>query len=171
MPKTAMKARLFARGLRTAQGSIRYVKPVRPTAARGLVAQVYQQIESDYGFLAPPITLHSPSPEVMAASWLMMRETLLASGRADRVMKEAVAYRCEAGVADGFGFLPGRCRRGGVRPQRVHRRRRTYRTHRVGQSDGGPTGGFPVPARESASPVATAWRLDTAARRTCSISQ
>jgi AhpD family alkylhydroperoxidase len=64
---------------------------VRPSAARGLVANVYQQIESDYGFLAPPITLHSPSPEVMAASWVMMRETLLASGRADRVTKEAVA--------------------------------------------------------------------------------
>jgi hypothetical protein len=52
---------------------------------------VYQQIERDWGFLAPPITLHSPSPEVMAASWLMMRETLLASGRADRVLKESVA--------------------------------------------------------------------------------
>jgi AhpD family alkylhydroperoxidase len=86
-----VRARLLARGLRTAQRSIRYVKPVRPSAARGLVAKVYHQIESDYGFLAPPITLHSPSPEVMAASWVMMRETLLASGRADRVMKEAVA--------------------------------------------------------------------------------
>jgi AhpD family alkylhydroperoxidase len=52
---------------------------------------VYQQVESDYGFLAPPITLHSSSPEVMAASWLMMRETLLASGRTDRVLKESVA--------------------------------------------------------------------------------
>ena len=77
--------------MRTAQGSIRHVKPVRPSAARGLVSKVYQQIERDYGFLAPPISLHSPSPEVMAASWLMLRETLLASGRADRVMKEAVA--------------------------------------------------------------------------------
>jgi AhpD family alkylhydroperoxidase len=86
-----MRGLLLARGLRTAQRSIRYVKPVRPSAARGLVAKVYQQIERDYGFLAPPITLHSPSPEVMAASWLMMRETLLASGRADRVTKESVA--------------------------------------------------------------------------------
>lgn len=86
-----MRARLLARGLRTAQRSIRYVEPVRPSAARGLVANVYQQIERDYGFLAPPITLHSPSPEVMAASWVMMRETLLASGKADRVTKEVVA--------------------------------------------------------------------------------
>jgi hypothetical protein len=86
-----MRGLLLARGLRIAQRSIKYVKPVRPSAARGLVARVYQQIERDYGFLAPPITLHSPSPEVMAASWLMMRETLLASGRADRVIKESVA--------------------------------------------------------------------------------
>jgi alkylhydroperoxidase family enzyme len=48
-------------------------------------------MERDWGFLAPPISLHSPSPEVMAASWLMMCETLLASGRADRVIKESVA--------------------------------------------------------------------------------
>jgi alkylhydroperoxidase family enzyme len=64
---------------------------VKPSAARGLVAKVYQQLENDYSFLAPPITLHSRSPEVMAASWLMLRETLLASGRADRVVKESVA--------------------------------------------------------------------------------
>jgi AhpD family alkylhydroperoxidase len=91
MPDTTVKARLLARGLRSAQGSIKYISPVRPSAARGLVAKVYQQVESDYGFLAPPITLHSPAPEVMAASWLMLRETLLASGRADRVVKEAIA--------------------------------------------------------------------------------
>jgi len=90
MPNT-LTARLLAKGLRSAQGSIRHVRPVRPSAARGLVATVYQQIEREYGFLAPPITLHSPSPEVMAASWLMMRETLLASGRADRVIKESIA--------------------------------------------------------------------------------
>jgi alkylhydroperoxidase family enzyme len=86
-----VRARLLAKGLRSAQGSIKYVSPVRPNEARGLVATVYQQMENDYGFLAPPITLHSPSPTVMAASWLMMRETLLASGRADRVVKESVA--------------------------------------------------------------------------------
>lgn len=91
MSSSPVATRLLAKGLRSAQGTIRYVRPVRPSAARGLVAKVYQQIESDYGFLAPPISLHSPSPKVMTASWLMLRETLLASGRADRVMKESVA--------------------------------------------------------------------------------
>jgi alkylhydroperoxidase family enzyme len=90
MPNTVVRACL-ARGLRSAQGSVKYVRPVRARAAGGLVANVYQQMERDFGFLAPPISLHSPSPEVMAASWLMMRETLLASGRADRVLKESVA--------------------------------------------------------------------------------
>ncbi|EHB56157.1 hypothetical protein MycrhDRAFT_3351 [Mycolicibacterium rhodesiae JS60] len=91
MPDNTVRARLIARGLRSAQGSIKYVDPVRPNEARGLVATVYQQMESDYGFLAPPITLHSPSPDVMAASWLLMRETLLASGRGDRLVKESIA--------------------------------------------------------------------------------
>jgi alkylhydroperoxidase family enzyme len=84
-------ARLLGRAMRSAQGAVKYVRPVRASAAGGLVAKVYQQMERDFGFLAPPISLHSPSPEVMAASWLMMRETLLASGRADRVLKESVA--------------------------------------------------------------------------------
>jgi hypothetical protein len=68
-------------------------------------------------------------------------------------------------------FLTGRRPRGGIRTTRLRRCRRTHRTHRVGQSDGGPTGGFPVPARECASPVVTAWRLNTAAGRLCSSSQ
>jgi AhpD family alkylhydroperoxidase len=84
-------ARLLGKAMRSAQGAVKYVRPVRASAAVGLVAKVYQQMERDFGFLAPPISLHSPSPEVMAASWLMMRETLLASGRADRVLKESVA--------------------------------------------------------------------------------
>jgi AhpD family alkylhydroperoxidase len=84
-------ARLLGKAMRSAQGAVKYVRPVRASAAVGLVAKVYQQMERDFGFLAPPISLHSPSPKVMAASWLMMRETLLASGRADRVLKESVA--------------------------------------------------------------------------------
>jgi len=84
-------ARLLGRAMRSAQGAVKYVRPVRARAAVGLVAEVYQQMERDFGFLAPPISLHSPSPEVMAASWLMMRETLLASGRAARVLKESIA--------------------------------------------------------------------------------
>jgi AhpD family alkylhydroperoxidase len=41
--------------------------------------------------LAPPVALHSPAPVPLAACWLMLRETLLVPGLADRAVKEAVA--------------------------------------------------------------------------------
>ncbi|MEV8513842.1 carboxymuconolactone decarboxylase family protein [Dactylosporangium sp. NPDC051484] len=70
---------------------VRHVTPVHPAAARGLVAEVYRQVERDFGMLAPPISLHSPAPDVMAAAWLILRESLLATRRAPRAAKEAVA--------------------------------------------------------------------------------
>jgi AhpD family alkylhydroperoxidase len=82
---------LLRRALRRAQAQIRYVRPVRPRVAQGLVAAVYRQVEADFGMLAPPISLHSPAPEVMAASWTMLRESLLADGLVGRGSKEALA--------------------------------------------------------------------------------
>ncbi|WP_158607989.1 carboxymuconolactone decarboxylase family protein [Nocardia panacis] len=70
---------------------VRYVSPLAPGAAKGRAAQVYRQVERDFGLLAPPIALHSPAPEVMAACWLMVRETLLATGRVPRELKETIA--------------------------------------------------------------------------------
>lgn len=70
---------------------IRHVTPVPPAAATGLVAQVYRQVERDFGMLAPPVSLHSPAPGALAATWAMLRETLIATGLADREAKEAVA--------------------------------------------------------------------------------
>lgn len=77
------------RGLSLAQ--VHHVAPVSFGAARGGVAQVYRELERDFGILAPPIALHSPAPDVLAASWLMLRETLLVPGLASRAEKEAVA--------------------------------------------------------------------------------
>lgn len=76
---------------------IRYVSPVRAAAADGLTAQVYRQLERDFGLLAPPVTLHSPAAEVLAASWLMLRESLLVTGVVDRPVKEAVATAVSLG--------------------------------------------------------------------------
>jgi AhpD family alkylhydroperoxidase len=70
---------------------VRYVSPVRRGAAQGLVGSVYEQVEREFGVLAPSLVLHSPAPEVLAASWLMLRETLLVSGKVSRAAKEAVA--------------------------------------------------------------------------------
>ncbi|MEU0565742.1 carboxymuconolactone decarboxylase family protein [Nonomuraea sp. NPDC005983] len=72
-------------------GQVRFVTPVPPSAAHGLVADVYAQVERDFGMLAPPVALHSPAPESLAAAWAMVRESLVVSGPLDRAVKEAVA--------------------------------------------------------------------------------
>jgi AhpD family alkylhydroperoxidase len=77
--------------LRGTRAQVRHITPVHPTDAQGLTARVYQQVQRDLGMLAPPITLHSPAPGALAASWLILRESLVASGRAGRTVKEAVA--------------------------------------------------------------------------------
>jgi hypothetical protein len=76
---------------------VRYVSPVRPGAAQGLVGRVYEQVEREFGVLAPSLVLFSPAPEVLAASWLMLRETLLATRRVSRTAKEAVATAVSLG--------------------------------------------------------------------------
>ncbi|KQV13835.1 hypothetical protein ASC99_32515 [Kitasatospora sp. Root107] len=64
--------------------------------ARDGVARVYRELERDFGVLAPPIALHSPAAGPLAASWLMLRETLLVAGLAERTTKEAVASAVSA---------------------------------------------------------------------------
>jgi len=91
-----MKNAIMANGLRRSLAQIRYVSPVMPGTARGLVASVYAQAESDFGMVAPPVALHSPAPSALAASWAMLRETLLVTGQADRVEKELVAATVSA---------------------------------------------------------------------------
>jgi AhpD family alkylhydroperoxidase len=70
---------------------VRHVAPVPIGAGPDLVRQVYRQVEQEFGVLAPPMALHSPAPQVLAASWLMLRETLIVTGQVDRAAKEAVA--------------------------------------------------------------------------------
>jgi AhpD family alkylhydroperoxidase len=87
---------LLASGVRRSLGQIRYASPVLPGAADGLVADVYAQAERDFGILAPPLVLHSPSPTSLAAVWLMLRETLLAAGEVGRAGKEVAAAAVSA---------------------------------------------------------------------------
>ncbi len=68
---------------------VRYVRPVPRDKAEGLVARVYDQMEADYA-LVPPVTLHSCVPELMAAVWAIVRESLVA-GPVSRARREAVA--------------------------------------------------------------------------------
>jgi AhpD family alkylhydroperoxidase len=82
---------LLRAALRKSLTGIQHVSPVPPHRARGLAASVYRQLERDFGLMAPPVALHSPSPTVMAACWLMLRESLVATGQVGRNTKEAVA--------------------------------------------------------------------------------
>src|SRR5689334_376789 len=92
---------LFARATRRiGMTHIRFVTPVPVQAATGRVAQVYRGMEADFGMVAPPLALHAPAPDTLAASWLMLREALLVPGLVDRAARETVA----AGVS-----LANRC--------------------------------------------------------------
>ncbi|GAA3795768.1 carboxymuconolactone decarboxylase family protein [Sphaerisporangium flaviroseum] len=97
---------------------VRHVTPVRPREATGLVTRVYAQVERDFGMLAPPMLLHSPAPEALAASWSILRESLLAGGLVARPVREAAATAVSLGNACPYcvdvhsatmdGLVPGR---------------------------------------------------------------
>jgi AhpD family alkylhydroperoxidase len=70
---------------------IRHLEDVRPAAtATGSVAEIYAQIQRDFGAVPDPFRLHSASPRLLAGVWGICRETLLAS-RAPRHLTELVA--------------------------------------------------------------------------------
>jgi AhpD family alkylhydroperoxidase len=68
---------------------VKHVHPVRPEAATGLVSAVYEQLARDFQLVAP-LTLTSPLPSLLAASWTLVRETLV-TGAVPRLEKELVA--------------------------------------------------------------------------------
>lgn len=86
-----MVAMLVRFAVRRSLNDTRHVRVVKRRHATGLVARVYRQVERDFKMLAPPVALHSAAPEALAAAWMVLRETLLAQGVAERVDKEAVA--------------------------------------------------------------------------------
>ena len=69
---------------------IKYVHPVKPASAKGLVAGVYAQVERDFGRVVEPFQLHSPLPKLLAGTWMVCRETELV-GFVPRATKEVVA--------------------------------------------------------------------------------
>ncbi|MET8850207.1 carboxymuconolactone decarboxylase family protein [Amycolatopsis sp. NPDC004625] len=86
-----MVAGLVRFAVRRSLRDTRYVRVVPRRRATGVVAEVYAQVERDFSMLAPPVALHSAAPEVLAAAWSVLRESLLAEGLAGRAAKEAVA--------------------------------------------------------------------------------
>jgi hypothetical protein len=78
-------ASLLAHGARRLSlRHIRRLAPVPPAGAPPAVRSVYDQVEAEFGMLAPPVALHAAAPEVLEAAWLMLRETLLAGHPGDR---------------------------------------------------------------------------------------
>ncbi|WDZ83316.1 carboxymuconolactone decarboxylase family protein [Micromonospora cathayae] len=73
------------------QRQVKYVTPVPPADAGGVVADVYAQAAEEMRLVTPPLLLHSPAPEALAAYWMLMREPLMTGGAVDRMAKEAVA--------------------------------------------------------------------------------
>lgn len=69
---------------------MKYLTPIEPSKAKGLVAKVYSQIKQDFGQIVEPFTLHSPLPELLAAVWMTSRESELV-GIVPRETKEAIA--------------------------------------------------------------------------------
>ncbi|MDH6124911.1 carboxymuconolactone decarboxylase family protein [Kitasatospora sp. GP82] len=86
-----MAGAVLRSALRRSLGQVRHVSPVRVPRAGERVGRIYAELEREFGMLAPPVALHSPAPEVLAACWMLLRETLVATGSVDRAVKEAVA--------------------------------------------------------------------------------
>ncbi|MFG3052227.1 carboxymuconolactone decarboxylase family protein [Kitasatospora sp. NPDC048239] len=91
-----MAGAVLRSALRRSLDQVRHVSPVRVPRAGERVGRVYNDMEREFGMLAPPVALHSPAPEALAASWMMLRETLVAAGSAGRALKEAVATAVSA---------------------------------------------------------------------------
>ncbi|MEV6976092.1 DNA-binding protein [Kitasatospora sp. NPDC093806] len=68
----------------------RHTTPVQPKAATGRVAAVYAQMEQDFLLADGPLMSLSPAPELLAATWALLREAEIV-GTAGRAAKEAVA--------------------------------------------------------------------------------
>ena len=55
------------------------------------MALIYAQVQREFKVVLPPVLAHSPTPDLLAALWMLMRESLVAPGEVDRLGKEAVA--------------------------------------------------------------------------------
>ncbi|HEX2144092.1 MAG TPA: carboxymuconolactone decarboxylase family protein [Glycomyces sp.] len=71
--------------------AIRLVSAVDPRRAEGPVAEVYRQAKSELGVIGAPFLMLSPAPELLAAMWALLRESLLVGGPEERLAKEVVA--------------------------------------------------------------------------------
>lgn len=70
--------------------SVRFINPPKPGKSGGPSAAVYEQMRRDF-MVASPFVLHGSVPDLLAAAWSVVRETLFC-GDATRGDKEIVAW-------------------------------------------------------------------------------
>jgi AhpD family alkylhydroperoxidase len=68
----------------------RFFTPAPARRATGLTAQVYQQLREDFLGPVPAFQALSPAPDLLAATWNLIREALIA-GSTPRIERELVA--------------------------------------------------------------------------------
>ena len=72
--------------------AFRFTQPPEPRAATGRVAEVYAQVAHDFGIdRAATFVVLASAPELLAPTWALMRESLIA-GAGSRTGKELAAY-------------------------------------------------------------------------------
>ncbi|NOR51601.1 MAG: alkylhydroperoxidase [Gammaproteobacteria bacterium] len=71
--------------------SIKYIKTKRRLDISGIVEEIYDQINSDFGAVVEPFLLHSLSPRILGGVWASCRETELVTDIVPRKEKELVA--------------------------------------------------------------------------------
>lgn len=69
---------------------VRYITPILPRNVEGRTKEIYKQIRKDFQ-LVPPLTLFSPSEELLAGVWSIWRESQFAVGKVDRLITEMIA--------------------------------------------------------------------------------
>lgn len=82
---------------RIALRGVRYLTPVHPGRATGIVAAVYEQMAREFA-VVPPLTIHSVVPEILAALWALTREAYIvgAEGRSRRETLATAVSRANA---------------------------------------------------------------------------
>jgi AhpD family alkylhydroperoxidase len=88
----------------------RHVTPVGPEAAAGVVADVYDHVNTEFSSIGPAVMMLSPAPELLAPGWALLRESLVA-GAVPRWRKEIVTVtvsqlnECDYDIAGHLMFL------------------------------------------------------------------
>ncbi len=73
-------------------GPFRFTSPAAPGSATGAAADVYAQLNTDFGVPgASTFAVLSPSTPLLTGFWALTRESLLVTGQASRTEKELVA--------------------------------------------------------------------------------